>query len=146
LVIAKDVGPDWFSAAATLVAARSFGIETPFILIGEPSDPWIKRAVESADGAMLIDEASSRWLVPLLVNDFLDRAGTRVKKPEPAEAASIRKTVRTMFLRHESIDRIEAAVLQHHCGSDLSCYLEGGVREILLTEIESLRATRVALS
>jgi hypothetical protein len=72
LVIAKDVGPDWFTVAATLLACRAFGVRTPFLVVAEPSDTWTKQAVETAGSAVLIDDRADRWLVPLLVADWLD--------------------------------------------------------------------------
>ena len=75
LVIAKDVAPDWFTVAAALLACRAFGRQTPFIVVAEPSDAWTRVAVDTAGGAALIDDRSSRWLVPLLVKDWLERYG-----------------------------------------------------------------------
>ena len=73
LVIAKDIKEDYLTVAATLLACRAFGVRTPFLVVAEPSDRWTKNAVASVDSAVLIDDRSSRWLIPLLLEDWLDR-------------------------------------------------------------------------
>jgi hypothetical protein len=81
LVIAKDVVPDWFTVAAALLSCRAFGRGTPFIIGTEPSDRWTRAAAEIAGSVVLIDDRLSRWLIPLLVKDWLER----VENEQPLE-------------------------------------------------------------
>jgi hypothetical protein len=87
LVVVKDVASeDWFSASAVLLAARAAGLRMPFVVVAEPYDQWTKHAVEVAGPAALVDDRSSRWLVPLLVQDWLEGARSAQPATHPSVA------------------------------------------------------------